>query len=1360
VAFSGRIKPDILAYMANFASVGGEFEAVNLSHAMCQTDATKTPYWDFVNNSQVGGTSFSAPETAGLAALVRDYFLDGFYPTGSPVPANAITPSGSLVKALILASGESTENVSWPDAFAMQQRYSADSGFGRANLPAALHIGAGAPFLWVQNNDNLGDQSTKTFFYSINGNAIPLRVMMVYYDAAGNALQKDADLRVTIGANVYRGNNFASGWSITGGVADHTNNTEGVFLDVAHGLPASGTVQVDVVGFNDPSGMNYSLVVVGDVASQAVTQVSFDSAKYSCNKTIGITVNDTAGVSPVSVTVTSRNASNAIIDTQVVSCAGSGGVFDGSIVAGSGLIVADGGTVTATYGAVTPSVSNIVCQAAVADGGYILSGGCDNTAAGTDLVSGPLTNGSQNEFYTRYMDAGENTAYTFGFVNQTGAPLTDVFVSLSFSGAGASKMTVLNNPVHVGAVPVDALTGAVFQVRTDNTAVGLSSVNMNFDITSAPEGFTAPKRVTQVQLLQTNDVISRQNRCSTFSTLAAFQTWFETTVGGHPTNPWKWSGSASAPSTVGSENRTDGICSNSTINAAAMIGNSGITTGNNFTGNADSFLMQRFQPALLGNGPTGQPYHYAWKWHSFYHASETLGATTGVWGAFYNDQWNQPVNPSGDQAVNFPLAFAYYYQSDAFDYVGTWNWELSNTGTPDDPRLTTTAAPNQQIIVFGGVTGLANSSTWFAYGHEHTDLTVFGGTSTATTRRDIALDNDNLVYDEYYAAAQPGASCGVGGQVGLVAFDRFAYNNCPQSQAIISVTDANAVSPLHVTVSSPGTGDSEVVTLTGSAPYFSGSVNLSTTTTGGVNDGTLLVLPVENITVGYTDTSPAGTSTASAQIGCTGGNVVLVSHTQVSDNGDNDGIPDNNETVTLDLTIQNNLPTPLANTKVQLVSHSANIDCVGDPQALYGTVAPGATATNPIGDRFQFHVNAPVACSDWQVPPRAQFTVLITGDGVNGASALQTFSVDLDLDNQAGGSYTYSQNFSSNPGWQVGVTPPDNTPCDTHTFANDFHWCAACGNAGGGYGAWVGNSAFGTAGQNYTSTYNSSTLYSPAFTANGTTTLQFQVAYRTETPYDGAIVQYTLNGGDWTILPFTTPVQSATTAGNFCSPILASTVAWTGGATGTAWTTTNIASVPSNIGDTLQFRWRLGGDQSVNGTGYGGLGVDNVTVTNLLQTQVCEPTRNTGLPGCPLCASAPDGTACDDGNPCTQTDACSSGACVGSNPVPAPGDVGSTVAVNKTGTDANLAWSAASNSTTSDALRGNLSALPVGPGGGDEFCFGGILGTAVTDTTVPAPGTGFWYLIRGHNTCAGAGTYGNQGVNGSPGALRVSTTCP
>lgn len=429
----------------------------------------------------------------------------------------------------------------------------------------------------------------------------------------------------------------------------------------------------------------------------------------------------------------------------------------------------------------------------------------------------------------------------------------------------------------------------------------------------------------------------------------------------------------------------------------------------------------------------------------------------------------------------------------------------------------------------------------------------------------------------------------------------------------------------------------------------------------------------------------------------------------------------------MDLTIQNNLATDLGNVKVELVSHSPTIDCVGDPQALYGTVPAGQQQTNPIGDRFQFHVKSDVSCVDWQSAPKAQFTVLITGDGINGASAFQTFTLDLDLDNQLGGPYTYSQNFSSNPGWQSNTTPPENTGCDAKTYANDFHWCAACGNAGGGYGAWVGNSAFGTVGQNYTANDNSSTLYSPLWTANGATTLQFQVAYRTETPYDGAIVQYQLNSGGWNTLGFTTPPQSATTAGNFCSPLAPSTVAWTGTGTGTTWTTTNVANVPSGAGQTIQFRWRLGGDDSVNGTSYGGYGVDNVTVTNLQQTQVCEPTRNSGLPGCVVCTL--------------------------------PGDVGNTVSVNKTGTDANLSWTVATNATTSDALRGSLSALPVGPGGGDETCFSGIAGSVLTDTAVPSPGTGYWYLIRGHS-CGGAGTYGNQGVNGAPGAPRNSTTCP
>jgi hypothetical protein len=86
-----------------------------------------------------------------------------------------------------------------------------------------------------------------------------------------------------------------------------------------------------------------------------------------------------------------------------------------------------------------------------------------------------------------------------------------------------------------------------------------------------------------------------------------------------------------------------------------------------------------------------------------------------------------------------------------------------------------------------------------------------------------------------------------------------------------------------------------------------------------------------------------------------------------------------------------------------------------------------------------------------------------------------------------------------------------------------------------------------------------------------------------------------------------------------------------------------------------------------------------VSFTNLKQTLICEPTRNTGLPGCgvDLCAGVTctaldqchdvgvcdpqtglcsnpvkaNGTACNDTDLCTQTDTCQAGVCTGSNPV-------------------------------------------------------------------------------------------------------------
>ena len=143
-----------------------------------------------------------------------------------------------------------------------------------------------------------------------------------------------------------------------------------------------------------------------------------------------------------------------------------------------------------------------------------------------------------------------------------------------------------------------------------------------------------------------------------------------------------------------------------------------------------------------------------------------------------------------------------------------------------------------------------------------------------------------------------------------------------------------------------------------------------------------------------------------------------------------------------------------------------------------------------------------------------------------------------------------------------------------------------------------------------------------------------------------------------------------------------------------------------------------------------------------------------------ICSNPPraNGSACDDGSSCTTNDACSSGVCIGEG-VPPPGEVDAGVQVSLSEGVATITWNPAAGSTGSDVLRGYVSGLPVGPGGGDEVCLeNGIAGTSTTDAADPGPDEAFWYLIHGTNSC-GDGPYGEQVEGGVP-SPRVSATCP
>jgi hypothetical protein len=49
-------------------------------------------------------TSSATPNIAACAALVRQYFTEGWYPTGAPEPHNAFAPSGALLKSMLIDS--------------------------------------------------------------------------------------------------------------------------------------------------------------------------------------------------------------------------------------------------------------------------------------------------------------------------------------------------------------------------------------------------------------------------------------------------------------------------------------------------------------------------------------------------------------------------------------------------------------------------------------------------------------------------------------------------------------------------------------------------------------------------------------------------------------------------------------------------------------------------------------------------------------------------------------------------------------------------------------------------------------------------------------------------------------------------------------------------------------------------------------------------------------------------------------------------------------------------------------------------------------------------------------------------------
>ena len=259
------------------------------------------------------GTSMSGPILVGLTTLVRQYYYDGFGPSGGAGYARGArnladrhNPSAALVKATTINSAqrmrgwytgdrgaERADDGMWP---------SNGQGFGKVELDKALYFAGDDRSLFVVDTPSTEERGLQTgldvteFIDVAPGQ--PLDVTLTWTDPPSfvgvgtPVLVNDLNL-VVVGPDgtEYVGNEFTTqspvlgpggdpgaeiGESVPGGAADFQNTVEAVRLQT----PPPGRYEVRVVGENVPMGpQGYALAVSGRLATDA-RRIVFDAPKY------------------------------------------------------------------------------------------------------------------------------------------------------------------------------------------------------------------------------------------------------------------------------------------------------------------------------------------------------------------------------------------------------------------------------------------------------------------------------------------------------------------------------------------------------------------------------------------------------------------------------------------------------------------------------------------------------------------------------------------------------------------------------------------------------------------------------------------------------------------------------------------------------------------------------------------------------------------------------------------------------------------------------------------------------------------------------------------------------------------------
>ncbi|KAK8810483.1 hypothetical protein WA158_007058 [Blastocystis sp. Blastoise] len=163
-------------------------------------------------------TSMATPAIAGAIAIIRQYLMEGYYPEGIPSSSSSLSPSASLLKAMIIHSavplkGKATTYTVSPAVISFNKTPNSMGGWGRAQLDRVLFLANYTPFnLFLE--DQIVGRENGTILYTLDIDpSYDLRVTLTWTDPPASSLStnnliNDLDLYIIIQNNTLYSNSL------------------------------------------------------------------------------------------------------------------------------------------------------------------------------------------------------------------------------------------------------------------------------------------------------------------------------------------------------------------------------------------------------------------------------------------------------------------------------------------------------------------------------------------------------------------------------------------------------------------------------------------------------------------------------------------------------------------------------------------------------------------------------------------------------------------------------------------------------------------------------------------------------------------------------------------------------------------------------------------------------------------------------------------------------------------------------------------------------------------------------------------------------------------------------------------------